>query len=182
MMLKIILLVAIASVHSPCKRCVSRLLSSTISTCRSWDSELSTSPPGQRIRSPSRPRYTQPTLRYRERSTWRLSLGPGGFVVLICYGYDLIWIYVVLYEIGGSQVPSLLDLKELNRNLRWLAVAVVLTWTFCISLGQDSGSGAAAGPNIWERWNFNSISILSLNKMYYFESYNIRQLHKLSNL
>ena len=96
--------------------------------------------------------------------------------------YDLIWNCVVWYEIAGSQVPSLLDLKELNRNLRWLAVAVVLTWTFCISLGQDSGRGAAAAPNIWERWNFNSISILSLNKMYYFESYNIRQLHKLSNL
>ena len=95
--------------------------------------------------------------------------------------YDLIWNCVVWYEIAGSQVPSLLDLKELNRNLRWLAVAV-LTWTFCISLGQDSGRGAAAAPNIWERWNFNSISILSLNKMYYFESYNIRQLHKLSNL
>ena len=35
MMLKIILLVAIASVYSPCKGCVPRLLSSIISTCPS---------------------------------------------------------------------------------------------------------------------------------------------------
>ena len=74
MMLKIILLVAIASVYSPCKGCVPRLLSSIISTCPSWDSELSTSPPGPRIRSPSHPRYTQPTLRYRERSTLNMEI------------------------------------------------------------------------------------------------------------